>query len=257
MKVVIFAGGKGSRIESEAMLKPKPMIEIGGKPILWHIMKIYAHYGHNDFIICLGYMGYAIKEYFLNYLMHNADFTIDIQNNKIDIHHSPQESFKITFVETGMDTMTAGRLARVKAYIGEEDFMLTYGDGLIQMDMEKQLEFHRDHGKICTMTVVEPTSRFGMVALEEDDLVSRFSEKPQSEGAWMNGGFFILKSKIFDYLPSNSDIVMWEREPLESLTKNEQLVAYRHQGFWKCMDTMRDNKDLNNLWASDPQWKCW
>ena len=257
MKVVIFAGGKGSRIESEAQLKPKPMIEIGGKPIIWHIMKTYEHYGHNEFIVCLGYLGGVIKSYFLNYFTNHTAFTVDVLNDTMEVHHPHKDTFKVTLVETGINTMTAGRLWRVKPYLDKEDFMLTYGDGLIKMDMNEQLAFHKAHGKICTMTIVEPASRFGMVSLNEEGAVSNFSEKPQSEGAWINGGYFILKPEVFDYLNSNSDQVMWEREPLESLSKNGELMAYKHQDFWKCMDTMRDNKELNKMWLEDPKWKCW
>ncbi len=257
MKVVIFAGGKGTRISEESHLKPKPMIEIGGKPILWHIMKIYSAYGHKEFIICLGYKGYVIKEYFMNYFLHNADITIDLENNSTEVHGSRSEKFKVTLVETGLETMTAGRLKRVQQYVGQEDFMLTYGDGVARVDLDQLLHFHNQHGKLATMTAIQPGSRFGVMDLEADGRVSAFREKPQDDGVWINGGFFILKPQVFDYLQDDADEVMWERQPLDDLSRNNQLMAYRHQGFWKCMDTMRDNIELNELWEGHPEWKVW
>jgi len=257
MKVVIFAGGKGTRISEESHLKPKPMIEIGAKPILWHIMKIYETYGHKEFIVCLGYKGYAIKEYFLNYFIHNADVTVDLENNEVEVHKSKSESFKVTLVDTGLETMTAGRLKRVQQYVDGEDFMLTYGDGVSDVDMKKQLEYHQAHGKICTMTIVQPGSRFGMIDMDENNVVKSFMEKPKDDGAWINAGFFILKPEVFNYLHADADDIMWERQPLEDLTRDGQLVAYKHSGFWKCMDTLRDNMDLNRMWDEDPKWKSW
>ncbi len=257
MKVVIFAGGKGTRISEESHLKPKPMIEVGGKPILWHIMKIYEAFGHKEFIVCLGYKGYAIKEYFLNYFIHNADVTADLANNEVEVHKSKSESFKVTLVDTGLETMTAGRLKRVEQYVGNEDFMLTYGDGVSDIDMEAQLKYHKDHGKICTMTIVQPGSRFGMIDLDENNVVRSFMEKPKDDGAWINAGFFILKPEVFKYLHDDADDIMWERQPLEDITKDGELVAYKHDGFWKCMDTLRDNMDLNKMWDDDPKWKRW
>lgn len=257
MKVVIFAGGKGTRISEESHLKPKPMIEVGGKPILWHIMKIYEAFGHDEFIVCLGYKGYAIKEYFLNYFTHNADVTIDLANNQVEVHKSKSESFKVSLVETGLDTMTAGRLKRVESYVKGEEFMLTYGDGVSDLDMKKQLEFHRAHGKICTMTIVQPGSRFGLIDLDENNHVKSFMEKPKDDGAWINAGFFILKPEVFNYLHEDADAIMWERQPLEDLTRDGELVAYKHAGFWKCMDTLRDNMDLNAMWEDKPKWKIW
>jgi len=257
MKVVLFAGGKGTRISEESHLKPKPMIEVGGKPILWHIMKIYEAYGHDEFIVCLGYKGYAIKEYFLNYFIHNADVTVDLANNEVEVHRSKSESFKVTLVDTGLETLTAGRLKRVEPYLNGEEFMLPYGDGVSDVDMKSQLEYHRVHGKICTMTIVQPGSRFGMIDLDENNQVKSFMEKPKDDGAWINAGFFILKPEVFNYLHDDADDVMWERQPLEDLTKNGQLVAYKHEGFWKCMDTLRDNMDLNSMWENEPKWKSW
>jgi len=257
MKVVIFAGGKGNRISEESHLKPKPMIEIGGKPILWHIMKNYAAYGHNEFIICCGYKGYVIKEYFYNYFLHNSDLSIDLSNNDITIHNSNAEDFKVTLVETGLETMTAGRLKRVQQYVGKERFMLTYGDGLSNIDMNKQLKYHEEKGVLCTMSIVQPGSRFGMISLDENNIVKDFAEKPKDDGTWINGGFFICEPSTFDFLPEDSDNIMWERAPLESLTHAGQLAAYRHEGFWKCMDTLRDNIDLNTMWDKSPKWKNW
>lgn len=257
MKVVIFAGGKGTRISEESHLRPKPMIEIGGKPILWHIMKMYESYGHKEFIVCLGYKGYMIKEYFLNYHFHNADVTVDLENNNIEVHKNNSESFKVTLVDTGLETMTAGRLKQVQPYIGNEEFMLTYGDGVCDIDMQKELAFHHSHGKICTMSIVQPGSRFGVIELDENNVVEKFMEKPKEDGAWINGGFFILKPEVFNYLHADANDIMWERQPLEDLAKDGQLVAFKHHGFWKCMDTLRDNKDLNQMWDNTPEWKNW
>lgn len=257
MKVVIFAGGKGTRISEESHLRPKPMIEVGGKPILWHIMKMYAAYGHNEFIICLGYKGYMIKEYFLNYYYHNADVTVDLAKNQVEVHRNNAENFKITLVDTGLETMTAGRLKRVEQYVGNEPFMLTYGDGVCSIDMDEQLKFHQSHGRTATMTIVQPGSRFGTLNLSPEGQVNSFVEKPQDDGNWINGGFFILQPEVFKYLHNDADDIMWERQPLEDITKDGQLMAYKHQGFWKCMDTMRDNEQLNEMWDNDPEWKNW
>jgi len=257
MKVVIFAGGKGTRISEESHLKPKPMIEIGGKPILWHIMKNYAAFGHTEFIICCGYKGYVIKEYFYHYFLHNSDLSIDLSNNDITIHNSNAENFKVTLVDTGLETMTAGRLKRVQQYVGKERFMLTYGDGLSNINMHEQLKYHEEKGVLCTMSIVQPGSRFGMIALDENNIVKDFAEKPEDDGTWINGGFFICEPDTFDFLPEDSDDIMWERAPLENLTKAGQLSAYRHSGFWKCMDTLRDNIDLNAMWEENPKWKNW
>lgn len=257
MKVVIFAGGKGTRISEESHLKPKPMIEIGGKPILWHIMKNYATFGHTEFIICLGYKGYVIKEYFHNYFLHNSDLSIDLSNNDMQIHSSSSENFKVTMVDTGLETMTAGRLKRVQEYVGNERFMLTYGDGLSNVDMNTQLQWHEEQGVACTMTIVQPGSRFGLIELDERGIVKQFAEKPKEDGAWINGGFFICEPEVFNYLPDGSDDIMWERYPLEKLTEAGQLGAYKHHSFWKCMDTLRDNIDLNQMWEGEPAWKNW
>ncbi|MGB0390118.1 MAG: glucose-1-phosphate cytidylyltransferase [Salibacteraceae bacterium] len=257
MKVVLFAGGKGTRISEESHLRPKPMIEVGGKPILWHIMKLYASWGHNEFIVCLGYKGYMIKEYFLNYFIHSSDVTVDLSNNKVEVHQSNGENIKVTLVDTGLETMTGGRLKRVEKYIGNEEFLLTYGDGVCDVDMDKQMEFHRSHGRVATMTIVQPGSRFGIIDLDENNMVNKFIEKPKEDGAWINGGFFILKPEVFKYLKEDSDDIMWESQPLEDITADDQLAAYKHHGFWKCMDTLRDNQDLNKLWDNNPLWKRW
>ena len=257
MKVILFAGGKGTRISEESHLRPKPMIEVGGKPILWHIMKQYTHWGHNEFIVCLGYKGFMIKEYFLNYFKHNSDVTIDLSNNQVEVHQTNAENIKVTLVDTGLETMTAGRLKRVQKYIGNEEFMLTYGDGVCDINMDEQMAFHKSHNRLATMSIVQPGSRFGIIDLDDNDMVNQFIEKPKEDGAWINGGFFILKPEVFNYLPENSDDIMWERAPLENLTKDKQLAAFRHHGFWKCMDTLRDNQDLNSMWDGNPKWKCW
>jgi glucose-1-phosphate cytidylyltransferase len=257
MKVILFAGGKGTRISEESHLRPKPMIEVGGKPILWHIMKQYTHWGHNEFIVCLGYKGFMIKEYFLNYFKHNSDVTVDLSNNQVEVHQTNAENIKVTLVDTGLETMTAGRLKRVQKYIGNEEFMLTYGDGVCDINMDEQMAFHKSHNRLATMSIVQPGSRFGIIDLDDNDMVNQFIEKPKEDGAWINGGFFILKPEVFNYLPENSDDIMWERAPLENLTKDKQLAAFRHHGFWKCMDTLRDNQDLNSMWDGNPKWKCW
>lgn len=257
MKVVIFAGGKGTRISEESHLRPKPMIEVGGKPILWHIMKMYEAYGHDHFIICLGYKGYMIKEYFHNYYFHNADVTVDLGTNTVDVHKNHAESFKVTLVDTGLETMTAGRLKRVQQYVGNERFMLTYGDGVCDIDMADELQFHEAHGKTATMSIVQPGSRFGTLDLESDGRVNSFIEKPKDDGNWINGGFFILEPTVFDYLKDDADDIMWERQPLEDITAAGELMAYKHDGFWKCMDTLRDNQQLNAMWEDNPAWKNW
>jgi len=258
MKVVIFAGGLGTRISEETDKQPKPMIEISGKPIIWHIMKIYEVHGFNDFVVCLGYKGYVIKEYFMNYFMHNSDVTINLSNNKVEVHQTETESFKITLVDTGLNTKTAGRLKRIKKYIGNETFMLTYGDGLTDLNLKKLLEFHKKHGKIATVTSVQPAPKFGSLDIQNDGKVSRFLEKPKGDGYWINGGFFVLQPDVFKYLRKNADDVMWEGSPLEELSEDGQLVAYKHTGFWKCMDAMRDKIELENLWNSNQaKWKIW
>lgn len=257
MKVVIFAGGKGTRISEESHLRPKPMIEIGGMPILWHIMKSYAAYGHNEFIVCLGYKGYMIKEYFMNYFNHNSDVEVNLSNNEVKVLSSESESFKVTLVDTGLDTMTAGRLKQVEPYIDGEEFMLTYGDGVSNINIDELVKFHREKGKICTMSVIQPGSRFGVINMDESGLVKSFQEKPKDDGNWINAGYFVLNRSVFSYLKDDANDVMWERQPLEDLAKNEELTARKHHEFWKCMDTMRDREELESLWLNEPQWKSW
>jgi glucose-1-phosphate cytidylyltransferase len=258
MKVVIFAGGIGTRISEESHLRPKPMIEIGGKPILWHIMKIYEKYGHNEFVVCLGYKGYMIKEYFMNYFIHNSDVTFDLKNNQVEVHKSNTESFKITLVDTGYSTKTAGRLKRVQKHLENETFMLTYGDGVSDIDLNKLLEFHKSHGKVATVTAIQPAGRFGSLEIQEDFTVTKFIEKPKGDGFWINAGFFVLNPKVFDYIDEKSDDIMWEDEPLEKLASKGELGAYKHNGFWKCMDALRDKIELEELWETgNAKWKIW
>ncbi|NOT52321.1 MAG: glucose-1-phosphate cytidylyltransferase [Chitinophagaceae bacterium] len=258
MKVVIFAGGLGTRISEETEAKPKPMVEVGGKPILWHIMKMYSQYGFNEFIICLGYKGYIIKEYFMHYFLHNSDITIELGSNKVEVHGTNTESFKVTLVDTGQNTKTAGRLQKVKKYLGNEDFMLTYGDGVSDMNMQDLLKFHQSHKKIATVTAVQMDARFGGMDLAGSGEVISFREKAKDESKWINGGFFVLKHDVFKYLDGDMTDMMWEDEPLEKLTVDDQLVAYKHKGFWKCMDALRDKLELEALWQNNQaKWKIW
>ena len=254
MKAVILAGGYGSRLSEETQLKPKPMIEIGGKPIIWHIMKIYSKYNINDFVICLGYKGYLIKEYFANYFLHMSDVTIDIQNNKLEIHRINSEPWKITLIDTGEDTMTGGRIKRIQKYI-DGTFCLTYGDGLGDIDISKLIEFHKKSGLLATITAVQSPGRYGALHLKNNN-VTRFQEKPPDDSSSINGGFFIFEPGIFNYIKDDSTI--FEREPLENLAKNNQLGAYRHNGFWQPMDTLRDKNKLEELWSGkNAPWKIW
>ncbi|MBF6650307.1 glucose-1-phosphate cytidylyltransferase [Methylobacter sp. BlB1] len=261
MKVIIFAGGLGSRISEESILKPKPMIDIGGKPILWHIMKIYQSYGHDEFIICLGYKGYLIKEYFINYFYHNSDITVDLKTNQVTIHKRNGDGFKVTLVDTGVDTMTAGRLKLVQPYLdGEKQFMLTYGDAVSDIDINSLIKFHNSHGKTCTVTAVQPVGKFGVLKANPEGNVSSFVEKPNGEGAWINAGFFVLNNSIFDYLDGveNISTIMWEEIPMRNLVSSDQMMMYRHTGFWKCMDILRDKKELEDMWSKrEAKWKIW
>lgn len=258
MKVVIFAGGLGTRISEETDARPKPMVEIGSKPILWHIMKIYSQYGFNDFIICLGYKGYIIKEYFMHYFLHSSDITIELGNNKVEVHGTNTEKFKVTLVDTGQNTKTAGRLKQVQKYVGNEDFMLTYGDGVCDLDLNKLLKFHKEHNKIATVTAVQMDARFGGMDLDDKGDVVSFREKAKDESKWINGGFFVLKPEVFKYLEGDMNDMMWEDEPLEKLTNDNQLAAYKHKGFWKCMDALRDKIELEALWQTNQaKWKVW
>lgn len=256
MKVVILAGGRGTRLSEETINIPKPMVEIGGKPIIWHIMKTYSHYGFNDFVICLGYKGYIIKEYFANYFLHSADVTLSLDKNKMEVLGSKAEPWKVTLIDTGLDTMTGGRIKRIKKYVDKQTFLLTYGDGIGDIDIKRSLLFHKKHGKFATITAVQQAGRFGALKIENSGNVKSFSEKPKGDGAWINGGFFVLEPEIFSYI--NDDSVMWEHEPLEKLAKSNQLNAYKHSGFWKCMDNIRDKNEMESLWnrAAAP-WKIW
>lgn len=258
MKVVIFAGGLGTRISEETDTRPKPMVEVGGKPVLWHIMKIYSHYGFNDFVICLGYKGYVIKEYFMHYFLHNSDITIELGSNKVEVHGTNTESFKVTLVDTGQNTKTAGRLKQVRKYLGDEDFMLTYGDGVSDVDIDSLLNFHKKHNKIATVTAVQMDARFGGMDVGQHGVVTSFREKAKDESKWINGGFFVLKPQVFDYLEGDMSDMMWEDEPLEKLAVDGQLVAFQHKGFWKCMDALRDKLELEALWQTNQaKWKIW
>ncbi|WP_370089225.1 glucose-1-phosphate cytidylyltransferase [Ekhidna sp.] len=258
MKTVIFAGGFGSRISEESHLKPKPMIEIGGKPILWHIMKIYQHYGFNEFIICLGYKGYVIKEYFANYFLHNCDVSFDLSSNEMTVHKNFADDLKVTLVDTGSHTMTAGRLQAVKEYLaGEDTFMLTYGDGVSDVDINQLLSFHKESGKICTVTAIQPVAKFGVLDIDDSGAVQGFVEKPKKDGSWINGGFFVLNKEVFSYLEGDMSDVMWEQNPMRQLQKDNQIAAYQHDGFWKSMDILRDKVELESMWKNNPKWKVW
>nr|WP_319569942.1 glucose-1-phosphate cytidylyltransferase [uncultured Draconibacterium sp.] len=246
MKVLILAGGLGSRLSEETTLKPKPMVQIGGKPILWHIMKIYSSFGFNDFVILLGYKGYMIKEYFANYYRHMADMTIDMANNSIEYHKNKAEPWKVTLIDTGVNTMTGGRVKRVQKYVGNDPFMLTYGDGVANIDINELLTFHENHGKAITMTSVQPEGRFGALDISKGNKVDTFQEKPKGDGAWINGGFFVCEPKVFDYI-TEGDPTIFERGPLENLAKDGELFTFKHNGFWKPMDTLRDKSQLENL----------
>ncbi|HMH23174.1 MAG TPA: glucose-1-phosphate cytidylyltransferase [Puia sp.] len=258
MKVVIFAGGFGTRISEESHLKPKPMIEIGDKPILWHIMKIFSSQGFTDFIICLGYKGYVIKEYFFNYYLHNSDVTISLKDNKFSVHNSNAEDINVTLVDTGLTTKTAGRLQRIREHVKDEDFMLTYGDGVANVDLAGLVKFHTAHNKIATVTAIQPLGRYGVMQINANSSVHVFKEKARDDEGWINGGFFVLKPSVFDYLPSNADDIMWEDSPIQQLAKDDQLMAYQHHGFWKCMDALRDRVELEEMWNSgNAKWKIW
>ena len=254
MKVVILAGGLGTRLSEETHLRPKPMVEIGGKPILWHIMKSYSNFGFNEFIICCGYKGYVIKEYFANYYLHNSDFTIDLESNTTKILTKQSENWKITLVDTGSNTATGGRVKRISHLI-EDTFMMTYGDGVSDVNLAELVEFHRGHGKEATVTAVQPPGRFGSIETN-GAIVSNFAEKTQDKAGWINGGFFVLEPSVFARI--SNDQVAWENEPIQSLVESNQLAAYKHFGFWKPMDTLRDKNQLNNLWNNNSApWKIW
>ncbi|GLO12637.1 glucose-1-phosphate cytidylyltransferase [Pseudomonas putida] len=255
MKAVILAGGLGTRISEESHLRPKPMIEIGGKPIIWHIMKIYSHYGINDFVICLGYKGYVIKEYFANYFLHMSDVTFDMSENQMHIHNRHAEPWRVTLVDTGENTATGGRLKRVRDYVGDETFCLTYGDGVADVDLPALIDFHNRHGKLATVTAVQPPGRYGALDVRGEQ-VHGFQEKPLGDGGWINGGFFVLEPGVFDYI--EGDATTWEYEPMRALAQDGQLMTHVHRGFWQAMDTLRDRSYLEERWKADEaQWRIW
>lgn len=255
MKAVILAGGLGTRLSEETALKPKPMVEIGGRPILWHILKIYSSHGINDFVICAGYKGYVIKEYFANYFLHMSDVTFDMKDNEMIVHRKHAEPWRVTIIDTGSETMTGGRIRRVRDYVGDETFCCTYGDGVGDVDITKLIETHRAAGREATLTGVQPPGRFGALHIEGDAILS-FQEKPEGDGGWINGGFFVLEPSVFDRV--EGDATIWEREPLEGLAAEEQLSIYLHGGFWQPMDTLRDRQQLEAMWKSgNAPWKSW
>ena len=251
MKVVILAGGLGTRLMEETEARPKPMVEIGGKPILWHIMKIFQSQGYNEFIICLGYKAQTIKEYFLNYYLYNSDVTIDLKQNSVDIHFSNTEDFKVTLIDTGLHTNTAGRIKKIQKHLNNEPFMLTYGDGVANIDINQLLDFHQKQKKLATLTSIQVPGRFGNIDITDDGEVKQFQEKPDGDGMWINGGFFVLEPGIFEYLEKdNMDNIQWEKGPLLQIANDQQLSAYKHTGFWKCMDALRDRIELEEMWSS-------
>ena len=256
MKVLILAGGHGTRISEETDLRPKPMVEIGGKPIIWHIMKIYSHYGFNEFVILLGYKGYYIKEYFANYFLHQSDVTINLKTNEIEIHRNDSDPWKVTLLDTGINTMTGGRIKRAEKFIGNEPFMLTYGDGVADVNIKDVLAFHKEGGQAITMTAIQPDGRYGALDFDNNNLVKRFVEKPKGDNAWINGGFFVCQPEVLNYI--DGDDCIFERIPMEKLSVEKKLFAFQHKGFWKCMDTLRDKIELNEMWDSkNAKWKCW
>ena len=257
MKVVLLAGGYGTRISEESELKPKPMIEVGGRPILWHIMKHYSHYGHTEFIILCGYKGYVIKEYFANYFLHQSDVTFNLANGEMVVHNNTSEDWKVTLVETGLNTYTGGRIKRAEKYIGNESFLLTYGDGLSNVNLDELLAFHKDHGKIMTLTSVQPDGKFGSIDFLDNNQVSKFLEKPIGDGSWINGGFFVCEPNVLDYI-KDGDATIFERSPMEEMVKDGELFSFKHNGFWKCMDTLRDKNLLCEMWdKGSAEWKLW
>jgi glucose-1-phosphate cytidylyltransferase len=256
MKVVLLAGGFGTRLSEETHLKPKPMVEIGGKPILWHIMKIYAEHGFNEFVICLGYKGYVIKEYFANYYLHQSDVTFNMANNDMEIHSSSAEPWKVTLVDTGLHTMTGGRVKKVKPYLNDEPFLLTYGDGVSDVDIKELVKMHKAHGKKVTVTSVQPSGRFGALDISADSQVLSFLEKPKGDGSWINGGFFVCEPSVLDYIDEDSTI--FEQAPLMNLAKEGEMMTYKHDGFWQPMDTLREKDNLEKAWQSgNAPWKIW
>ncbi len=257
MKVLLLAGGFGTRLSEETDIRPKPMVEIGGRPILWHIMKIYSKYGFNDFVVLLGYKGYYIKEYFTNYFLHQSDITIDMSNGKMEVHNNSSEPWKVTLLDTGLNSMTGGRIKRAQDFVGDEPFMLTYGDGVSNIDIEELVSFHKSHGKAMTMTSAQPDGRFGALSLGENNQVLEFQEKPKGDGSWINAGFFVCEPKVFDYI-TEGDLTVFEQEPLKNLAKDNEIFTYKHNGFWMPMDTLRDKIKLNEMWDNgNAPWKVW
>lgn len=257
MKVVILAGGLGTRLSEETKLIPKPMVEIGGKPILWHIMKIYSYYGFNDFVILTGYKSHIIKDYFVHYYQQYSDITVDMVNNTVDIHRMQTEPWKVTILYTGQDTMTGGRIKKAQKYIGNERFLLTYGDGVADIDINKLIKFHEESKKFVTLTAVQPSGKFGALAIQEDNSISSFKEKPAGDKSWVNGGFFVCEPEVFDYIPQGDEVI-FERDPLENLAADNKLNAYKHNGFWRPMDTLKDKNDLTEMWKTyNAPWAIW
>jgi glucose-1-phosphate cytidylyltransferase len=256
MKAVILAGGLGTRLSEETEVKPKPLVEIGGRPIIWHIMKIFSSYGVNEFIICLGYKGYLIKEFFVNYSLHLSDVTVNVATGVVDVHRRRAEDWKVALIETGLDTMTGGRIKRIREFLDDDDFFLTYGDGVADINISKLLEFHKSQKRLATVTAVVPPGRFGALELSNDHAVTSFAEKPAGDGASINGGFFVLSPKVIDYI--EGDETVWEREPMERLARESQLSAFAHHGFWQAMDTLRDKHQLEAAWSGGhPPWRVW
>jgi glucose-1-phosphate cytidylyltransferase len=257
MKVFILAGGLGTRLSEDTVQKPKPMLDIGSMPILWHIMKIYSYYGFNEFVILLGYKGYVIKEYFANYFLHQNDVTIDLNNNEMEIHGNKSDPWKVTLLDTGLGSMTGSRIKKARGFVDDDTFLLTYGDGVSNVNIKELLAFHKSHGKIVTMTAIQPEGRFGTVDVDNNNIVSSFIEKPKGDGGWINGGFFVCNKSVFEYI-EEGDQVTFENEPLQKLAKNEELMVFKHHDFWKCMDTLRDKTQLNEMWNNNrAKWKVW
>lgn len=258
MKVLLLAGGFGTRLSEETDIRPKPMVEIGGKPILWHIMKIYSKYGFNDFVILLGYKGYYIKEYFANYFLHQSDVTIDMRDGKMEVLNNSSEPWKVTLLDTGLNSMTGSRIKKAQKLIGNESFMLTYGDGVSDINIEELVKFHKSHGKVVTMTSAQPEGRFGALNIEENNQVTHFLEKPKGDGGWINAGFFVCEPKVFDYIEDSDDSIVFEQKPLQSLAQDGEIFTFKHNGFWKPMDSLKDKNDLNKLWSENKApWKVW
>ncbi len=257
MKVLLLAGGFGTRLSEETDIRPKPMVEIGGKPILWHIMKLYSKYGFNEFVILLGYKGYYIKEYFANYFLHQSDVTIDMLDGSMKVHNNSSEPWKVTLLDTGLNSMTGGRIKRAQNFIGNEPFMLTYGDGVADINIDELIKFHKSHGKAVTMTSAQPDGRFGALHVDQNNKVIEFQEKPKGDGSWINAGFFVCEPKVFDYI-TEGDLTVFEQAPLQNLAKENEIFTFKHEGFWKPMDTLRDKQQLQKMWETNKApWKVW